>query len=63
MLRQSGPKGRLRWIVQAENGTNCAKERRQPLVPAAFFACGAAVAPHLDVNPYPDRSPCEPVQS
>jgi len=63
MLRQSGPKGRLRWIVQAENGTNCAKERRQPLVPAGFFACGAAVAPHLDCEPLPGSKSREPVQS
>lgn len=63
MLRQ-GPAGRrLRWIVGAENGTNHAKERRQPLIPAGFFACGAAGAPHLVDQPLPGSSCREPVQS
>lgn len=63
MLRQ-GPAGRrLRWIVRAENGTNHAKERRQPLIPAGFFACGAAGAPHLVYQPLPGSSCREPVQS
>ena len=35
---------RMRWIVRPENGKNVG----QPLVPAAFFACGAPTAPHLD---------------
>ena len=48
MLRQSPPERRLRWIVRAENATNYAKERRQPLIPAGFFACGATGAPHLE---------------
>jgi len=44
MLRQ-GPDGRrLRWIVRPEHGRNMG----QPLVPAAFFACGAPAASHLD---------------
>lgn len=63
MLRQNGPKGRLRWIVRAENGTNRTKEGRQPLIPAGFFACGAAPPPHLDCQPLPGPQPREPVQS
>lgn len=35
---------RMRWIVWPENGKNLG----QPLVPAAFFACGASTATHLD---------------
>ena len=35
---------RMRWIVRPENGKNAG----QPLIPAAFFACGAPTAPHLD---------------
>lgn len=63
MLRQSPPERRLRWIVRAENATNYAKERRQPLIPAGFFACGAAGAPHLVYQPLPGSSCREPVQS
>jgi tRNA(Ile)-lysidine synthase len=63
MLRQSPPERRLRWIVRAENGTNHTKERRQPLIPAGFFACGAAGAPHLDCQPLLGSSCREPVQS
>ena len=47
-LRRRTGKGvgdhRMRWIVWPENGKNGG----QPLVPAAFFACGAPTAPHLD---------------
>ena len=39
---------RLRWIVRPENGRTNEKKPGQPLVPAAFFACGASGAPHLD---------------
>ena len=63
MLRQSPPERRLRWIVQAENATNYAKETQQPLIPAGFFACGAAGAPHLECQPLPGSSCREPVQS
>jgi tRNA(Ile)-lysidine synthase len=43
LRRQPGDR-RMRWIVRPENGKNGG----QPLVPAAFFACGAPIAPHLD---------------
>ena len=48
MLRQEPGTRRLRWIVRAENGRRNEKKPGQPLVPAAFFACGAPAAPHLD---------------
>lgn len=47
LRRQAGERAgsrRMRWIVRPENGKN----GHQPLVPAAFFACGAPTAPHLD---------------
>lgn len=44
MLRQVPESHRLRWIVRPEHGRNMG----QPLVPAAFFACGAPAASHLD---------------
>lgn len=49
-LRQA--QKRLRWIVRPESGRNDHNRRRggQPLVPAAFFACGASRAPHLGSN-------------
>lgn len=53
MLRQGPTERRPRWIVRPENGTNHAKERQQPLIPAGFFACGAPGAPHLDSQPLP----------
>jgi tRNA(Ile)-lysidine synthase len=43
-LRQMPGSRRLRWLVQAEHGRN----KGQPLIPAAFFACGASSATHLD---------------
>jgi tRNA(Ile)-lysidine synthase len=45
MLRQ----GRRRpcWIVRPENGRKSVRKARQPLIPAAFFACGACLASHL----------------
>jgi len=46
MLRQ-GAGRRLRWIVRAESGRTKERKRSQPLVPAAFFACGASGPPHL----------------
>ena len=42
-LRRRPDNRRMRWIVRSENGKNLC----QPLVPAAFFACGAPTAPHL----------------
>ncbi len=44
MLRQAPDGRRLRWIVRPEHGRNMG----QPLVPAAFFACDAPAASHLD---------------
>ncbi|MFO1086090.1 MAG: tRNA lysidine(34) synthetase TilS [Reyranellaceae bacterium] len=44
MLRQAPASRHLRWLVRAENG----EIATQPLVPAAFFACGAAATAHLD---------------
>ena len=44
MLRQMPEGRRLRWIVRPEHGRNMG----QPLIPAAFFACDAPAASHLD---------------
>jgi tRNA(Ile)-lysidine synthase len=44
MLRQVPDSRRLRWIVEPEHGRNM----RQPLMPAAFFACDAHAASHLE---------------
>ncbi|MFO1160523.1 MAG: tRNA lysidine(34) synthetase TilS [Reyranellaceae bacterium] len=44
MLRQAPSSRRLRWLVRAEKPRNSG----QPLVPAAFFACGAAATAHLE---------------
>jgi tRNA(Ile)-lysidine synthase len=43
MLRKAPETRRLRWIVRPEHGRNMG----QPLIPAAFFACGAPAASHL----------------
>ena len=48
MLRQTPGGRRLRWIVRPENGTTNRRKAGQPLVPAAFFACGGPAAPHVD---------------
>ena len=40
-LRQAPGSRRLRWIIQPENGRKYARKAGQPLIPAAFFACGA----------------------
>jgi len=47
MLRRDPATLRLRWIVRPESGRTHKKRVGQPLVPAAFFACGASSAPHL----------------
>jgi tRNA(Ile)-lysidine synthase len=47
MLRRDPDTRRLRWIVRPESGRRNAKTSSQPLVPAAFFACGASAATHL----------------
>ena len=46
-LRQAPDSRRLRWIIRPENGRKDAKNAGQPLIPAAFFSCGAVSAPHL----------------
>jgi tRNA(Ile)-lysidine synthase len=48
MLRRDPATRRLRWIVRPESGRRNDKTPGQPLVPAAFFACGASGATHLD---------------
>lgn len=47
MLRRAPDDHRLRWIVRPENGRKGREQAGQPLVPAAFFACGTKAAPHL----------------
>ena len=47
MLREAFA-GRLRWIVRPENGKETDRKGGQPLVPAAFFACGGVLPPHVD---------------
>lgn len=42
-LRQAVGSRRLEWIVRPESG----RKGRQPLIPAAFFACDPAAATHL----------------
>lgn len=48
LLRQVPQSRRLQWIVRAEHGRRDGRNGAQPLIPAAFFACGAAVASHLE---------------
>ena len=48
MLRQVPASRRLRWNVRPENGKENHRKGGQPLVPAAFFACGGALPPHVD---------------
>lgn len=48
MLRQSRESQRLWWIIHAEHGRKERRNRPQPLVPAAFFACGASLASHVE---------------
>lgn len=59
MLRQAPASRRLHWLVRAENGGIAA----QPLVPAAFFACGAGPTAHLDYRLLTTECAREPVQS
>ncbi len=47
-LRQEPRSRRLWWIVRPEHGRKDVKSGAQPLIPAAFFACGARLATHLD---------------
>jgi tRNA(Ile)-lysidine synthase len=48
MLRQAPENRRLLWIVQPEHGRRDGRNGAQPLIPAAFFACGAPLASHLE---------------
>ena len=48
MFRRDPATRRLRWIVRPESGRTHDNKPGQPLVPAAFFACGASAATHLD---------------
>ncbi len=48
LLRQVPQSRRLQWIVRPEHGTRNGRNGAQPLIPAAFFACGASVASHLE---------------
>ena len=47
VLRQAGASRRLLWIVRPESG----RKGGQALIPAAFFACGLAAAPHFGNSP------------
>ncbi len=44
MLRRVADSRQLHWIVRPEHGRNLC----QPLIPAAFFACGSPAASHLE---------------
>ena len=48
MLRQESGSRRLCWIVTPENGRKGRDNVGQPLVPAAFFACGGQGTSHLE---------------
>jgi len=48
LLRLSPDRRRPLWIVRPERGRKEARNPAQPLVPAAFFACGASPASHLE---------------
>lgn len=48
LLRQVPRSRRLQWIVRPEHGRRDGRNGAQPLIPAAFFACGASVASHLE---------------
>ena len=48
ILRQVPQSRRLQWIVRPEHGRRSVRNGAQPLIPAAFFACGASVASHLE---------------
>ena len=48
MLRQAPENRRLLWIVGPEHGRRDGRNGAQPLIPAAFFACGAPLASHLE---------------
>ncbi|MFZ5779707.1 MAG: tRNA lysidine(34) synthetase TilS [Pseudomonadota bacterium] len=62
VLRQAPTSRRLQWIVAAENGRKESADGSRPLVPAAFFACGAAPASHLKSVPSLLERNREPLQ-
>ncbi|WP_421997842.1 tRNA lysidine(34) synthetase TilS [Reyranella sp.] len=47
-LRQGAGGGPPGWIVRPEHGRRFAGTGAQPLIPAAYFACGASAASHLE---------------
>jgi tRNA(Ile)-lysidine synthase len=47
LLRQGPRSRRLQWIVRPEHGRRGGRNGAQPLIPAAFFACGASLPSHL----------------
>jgi tRNA(Ile)-lysidine synthase len=47
LLRQGTTRRRPSWIVRPENGKKDPRKTGQPLIPAAFFACGGATPPHV----------------
>ena len=48
LLRQVPGSRRPLWIVRPERGRREGRSTAQPVVPAAFFACGASPASHLE---------------
>ncbi|MBI2742273.1 MAG: tRNA lysidine(34) synthetase TilS [Rhodospirillales bacterium] len=48
LLRQVPQGRRLQWIVRPEHGRRDGRNGAQPLIPAAFFACGASLSTHLE---------------
>ena len=48
LMRQIPSTRGLQWIVRPERGRRDGGNGAQPLIPAAFFACGASCASHLE---------------
>lgn len=48
LLRRVPHGPRLQWIVRPEHGRRDGRNGAQPLIPAAFFACGASLSTHLE---------------
>jgi len=48
LMRQIPSSRCLQWIVRPEHGRRDGRNGAQPLIPAAFFACGASCASHLE---------------
>jgi tRNA(Ile)-lysidine synthase len=61
-LRQVPKSRRLQWIVRPEHGRRDGRNGAQSLIPAAFFACGASRAPHLECSRIPLENTREPFQ-